>query len=961
MTPKDFAAFYKAVHGYQPFPWQLRLCHQVAEQGWPSILDLPTASAKTSSLDIAVFTLALQAGRPLHERSAPLRIFFVIDRRLVVDQAAAHAGKLKKALENAAEGSIVRRVADALRTFGGTSPLHVATMRGGMYRDDSWVKAPNQPTVCVSTVDQVGSRLLFRGYGVSEYARPVHAALTGNDALYLVDEAHLSQPFLKTLQAVRRYRSGLWAKHSLGGPFDVVEISATAEGEGERFTLQDEDHADSELSKRLNAPKPAHLVETAKFEAEAAELARKAQADDVKVVGVVVNRVASAREIFRRLPGEPFKDKVLLTGRIRPWDRDDLLDRCLERMRAGRQRTPEDRPLFVVATMTVEVGADLDFDYLITEAAPLPALRQRFGRLDRLGRFGHAAGAILLRKAKGPDPIYGEDLAKTWEWLREQAELVDFGVNALNDLIQGACKPPPRTTPRAAPILFPAHLDAWVQTSPAPRPSPDVAPFLHGAEALDTADVQVVWRADLRPGQEDDWLETVKAAPPRSREAMPLPLVAVQNWLREGMPAEVADIEGIAGHAEATGEGRRALRWYGPESEGSGLVRANEVRPGDTLVVSSEYGGADDFGWDPHSQEPVSDVGDLCFNDMANAAPDDGGKRLIRLRLYEGFEAELVSSSRDENQRPPSKIAHELRSLLEQGEDTESSVEELLQALMIRPPAAPLMQAVVRQMAATKVRVTSYPAGIILTARVQPGFFRADTKPDESEDDGTDVDDTSSVRAGTQQPAQVTLEQHTRGVARWLELFASKLGVQEGLRAVLGRAADLHDLGKADWRFQYLLYGDEPDEVLLAKSGRDWDARQQADVHKRAGLPKGFRHEFVSVALLRNHAEQLLGEMPEEQRRLVDYLVGTHHGRGRPFVPVIEDTTPEKVSLYWDAYSLSACSDYGLWRLDSHWADQFWQLVRGYGYWGLAFLETLLRLADGARSAEEQRQGRKAT
>src|SRR5205814_2198017 len=98
-------------------------------------------------------------------------------------------------------------------------------------------------------------------------------------------------------------------------------------------------------------------------------------------------RVASAREIFSRLPGNPAKDKVLLTGRIRPWDRDRVLERCLDRMKAGRARADGDRPLFVAATMTVEVGADLDFDYLVTEAAPLPALRQRFGRLHRLGRF----------------------------------------------------------------------------------------------------------------------------------------------------------------------------------------------------------------------------------------------------------------------------------------------------------------------------------------------------------------------------------------------------------------------------------------------------------------------------------------------------------------------------------------------------------------------------------------------
>jgi CRISPR-associated endonuclease/helicase Cas3 len=698
------------------------------------------------------------------------------------------------------------------------------------------------------------------------------------------------------------------------------------------------------------------LVEPTRFEAETAELAVKAMTDQVKVIGIIVNRVASAREIFKRLPGEPFEGKVLLTGRIRPWDRDVLLDHCLERMRAGRQRQRDDKPLFVVATMTVEVGADLDFDYLLTEAAPLPALRQRFGRLDRLGLFGQAAGTILLRKAKGPDPIYGDDLAETWKWLREQAPDLDFGVNSLNGLIRGAAKPPPGTTPRLAPILFPAHLDALAQTSPAPRPSPDVAPFLHGAEALEAADVQVVWRADLHPGQENDWLETIAAAPPRSREAMPLPMVAVQNWLRQGQPAEVADIEGIPAQEETAGGGRSALRWYGPDTEESHLVRADEVRPGDTLVVPSEYGGTDAFGWDPTSLVPVADVGDLCINDMANAAPGDGGRRLIRLRLYKGFDAGIVPSSGVEQLKSPFDFVKEIAELLEQGEDADPAIKELLASLIDRPLGSPLIEAVVKQMDSTGVHPTVYPAGVVLTARVRPGFFRASAELPDSEDDSTDVDDTSSIRAGMKPPTLVTLEKHAEGVARWAETFAEMLGVDHIFRAVLARAAHLHDIGKADWRFQYLLYGDEPGEELLAKSGRDWDANQQKAVHERANLPKGFRHEFVSVALLRNHVEQLLADLTEDQRRLVDYLVGTHHGRGRPFVPVIEDKTPEKVSLRWAGHSLSASSDHGLWHLDSRWTDEFWQLTRRYGYWGLAYLEALLRLADGARSAEEQQE-----
>jgi CRISPR-associated endonuclease/helicase Cas3 len=52
-------------------------------------------------------------------------------------------------------------------------------------------------------------------------------------------------------------------------------------------------------------------------------------------------------------------------------------------------------------------------------------------------------------------------------------------------------------------------------------------------------------------------------------------------------------------------------------------------------------------------------------------------------------------------------------------------------------------------------------------------------------------------------------------------------------------------------------------------------------------------------------------------------------------------------------HPIEARSDHGLERVESGWVDLFWRLVRRYGYWGLAYLEALLRQADRVRSQEE--------
>ena len=113
MTEVDFSAYFRDVHGYEPFPWQIRLTRQVIDEGeWPEVIDLPTGVGKTAALDTAIFSLAA------HPERFPRRVVFVVDRRIIVDQVYERAERIQTAVE-AARTPTLRWVKDRLGSAGG--------------------------------------------------------------------------------------------------------------------------------------------------------------------------------------------------------------------------------------------------------------------------------------------------------------------------------------------------------------------------------------------------------------------------------------------------------------------------------------------------------------------------------------------------------------------------------------------------------------------------------------------------------------------------------------------------------------------------------------------------------------------------------------------------------------------------------------------------------------------------
>ncbi|MFW6639091.1 CRISPR-associated helicase Cas3' [Nocardiopsis algeriensis] len=207
---------------------------------------------------------------------------------------------------------------------------------------------------------------------------------------------------------------GLWAR--LGGrigvlsatlPDRLLDTIRTALGQDHKVELVEPD-ADYTWPRRHRLYlREDHLTDPAGIE----DIKTSLRAG--RSVAVIANNVADAWHLYdqlaplaRELHGDDAA--LLLHSRFKTGDRSRIEQAIRDRF--GTRTTPR-RPGLLVATQVVEVSLDVDFDVLHTSAAPLEALLQRFGRVNRIGALEHPAPVIVHRPHYAPRGRSGPDFA----------------------------------------------------------------------------------------------------------------------------------------------------------------------------------------------------------------------------------------------------------------------------------------------------------------------------------------------------------------------------------------------------------------------------------------------------------------------------------------------------------------------------------------------------------------------
>jgi CRISPR-associated endonuclease/helicase Cas3 len=743
-----------------------------------------------------------------------------------------------------------------------------------------------------------GSRLLFRGHGIGRYTWSVDAALAGMDTLVILDEAHISRPLVKLVEQIQQLPPPEEASLATCRQRPrLVPVSATSRAEHAHdvITLDAADRANPLITQRLDAPKPLGVITTRKPLDEAVYAQIDGARNSFTKAIVFLNTPRAANATAQRLRNSiDDLDVIVATGQMRGFEANNAAEAIRGRLGLGAEPS---RPVVVVATQTLEVGADLDADLLITQSCGAAALVQRLGRLNRLGRYPHARAVLIHPSQKQPTDDLYPDIRHVLERLQAAADesgAAAAGPDHIRDTLADLLYPP--DLDEDCPVLSQPILHEWVKTTNPPRGEAPVEAFYAGFRPTNTT-VEVLWRAHIPEPGEPLW------PPPSPGETVEIPPGAARDLLKRNPESVVALADDARTVEPAT---------------------PDRIRAGSTLIAHSTVGCLDADGhWAPDAGDPVPDVALLNWG-LTLTGP-----------TLEAIFGEITPTAQ---QALDAIEAEEADS-----RETYRAVGDLVAEIASRePPRAYARVPEWRQFADGLAAATAArrQADRPVVAQPRTGAPRMLLAPPVNVVDAGD-----GLSFVPQHSALSELGVHNSDTARRAVAAAVALGVPEAVTRIVGLAAEFHDLGKTDPRFQrWLTPGWRPGDTLMAKSHMPRWRRGLA--RRDAGYPRGGRHEEVSRRAAVAWLEHSDHDLTDDESELLVHLVASHHGRARPLLEGVVDDCPATLRVECRIGASTLGVHASLTETDWEQPARFARLNQRYGPWGLAALEAILRQAD---------------
>ena len=929
------------------YSWQRRLLRDwLDDRGWDA-LDAPTGLGKT--MVMTLWLIARAAGASL-----PRRLIYVVDRRAVVDQATDEADRLAARLDHLLrEDPLGSRWASRLglteRSASSDASLEtrlaVSTLRGQHLDNRRWMENPAGAAIIVGTVDMIGSRLLFEGYGVSRGMRPVNAGLIGIDSLLILDEAHLVPPF----EALVRQAAALGGDDAfrapvsgLLSPLRVMSLSATGRDSPEArvFRLNEEDLEDEPVHARVTATKSLRVLDDASPSDLAKRLADQAWEYGAGGRRVIVfcnsRRTAQAVEadISKRISkdnatfGKGARLIELLVGERRYRERLHRVgdgtaanpgSAIFNRFRPDSKLDPEGLPAFLIATSAGEVGVDLDADDMVCDLVAWERMVQRLGRVNRRAVPGEARIAIIpvADEKEAEDEIGADRLvalrapfeSPLWplgaDGSRDASPLALKHLKEtpeLSEILLGA------TTPEVLrPPLNRALLDAWSLTSLAEHPGrPRIQPWLRGWVETEPR-TTVVWRR-LFPLRAEDaesstpsrdltvFFET--AAPPHVSESLEAPTWRVVDVLRKRADALRKAGRKIGETAEIEATSEDPLTESDDDTRPSAEVRgeANASRPAEMGPLHSPVVVLLSSNGEVQRIYDIARLAEANTDGLVRALSN--GSVVVDARLG-GLDPNGLLDPKAAG--PPATI--DMPDAHAWGVNRETTVGRRI-TIGQAPRRDRFWRAGEFRWALSEADDSP---GLWVELWRGPGLNPGDP----------------AVSATAQ-----ALDSHHDQTGRYAERIANAIGLISPYGDLLVAAARAHDLGKDRKLWQ--------DAMRASPNGRPY-AKTEGGGDGRS--LNGYRHEFGS---LRDALAEIGALFPDnvaadpDLRDLALHLIVAHHGHARPTIKAYDPHRDEPPSR-----SIPRAREAAL---------RFARLQGQWGPWGLAWWEALLRAADWAAS-----------